>query len=147
MRIIPFLFIALLFSCKNDSYEHWTTYNGTKAGLKYSSLKQIDTSNVQQLTVAWEYHTGDVDTANHSQIQCNPIMVNNVLYVISPQLKLAALDAATGQQKWVFDPWAAGKKEKNLNNLRCRPSFVCSGCTERKVSPYFWRQWKNRPAQ
>jgi len=118
MRIIPFLFIALLFSCKNDTYEHWTTYNGTKAGLKYSSLKQIDTSNVQQLTVAWEYHTGDVDTANHSQIQCNPIMVNDVLYVISPQLKLAALDAATGQQKWVFDPWAVRKREKNLNNLR-----------------------------
>lgn len=119
MRSIPFLLIIVLFSChsaKDKAYEQWTTYNGTKAGLKYSSLKQIDTSNVQQLTVAWEYHTGDADTVNHSQIQCNPIMVNGILYVISPQLKLAALDAATGQQKWVFDPWTG--KKPNINNLR-----------------------------
>jgi quinoprotein glucose dehydrogenase len=45
-------------------------------------------------------------------------MVNGILYVISPQLKLAALDAATGKQKWVFDPWAAKGKERNVNNLR-----------------------------
>ena len=41
---------------------------------------------------------------NHSQIQCNPIIVDGVLYGTSPQLKVIALDAATGAERWVFDP-------------------------------------------
>src|SRR5687768_15119798 len=92
------IFSLLLFSCKqpskNQAYDQWPVYNGSKAGLKYSSLRQIDTSNVHQLAVAWEYRTGDADSAGRSQIQCNPIMVNGTLYIVSAQLKLAALDAA-----------------------------------------------------
>ena len=55
--------------------------------------------------MAWEFHTGDADNAAHSQIQCNPIIVNGTMYCTSPQLKLFALDAATGKQKWVFSPF------------------------------------------
>jgi quinoprotein glucose dehydrogenase len=56
------------------------------------------------------YHTGDADTAHHSQIQCNPIIVHGVLYATSPQMKLIALDAASGQQKWVFNPYDTSVK-------------------------------------
>ncbi len=77
---------------------------------------------MQRLQVAWIYHTGDADTAAHSQIQCNPIIVNGTLYGTSPQLKLFALDAATGKQKWVFSPFDAITEDKlghfNLNNNR-----------------------------
>ena len=52
--------------------------------IRYSSLTQIDTNNVYELTVAWAYHTGDADTVNHSQIQCNPIMVDGILYGVGP---------------------------------------------------------------
>ena len=114
--------LALLFSCKqaskNHAYDQWPVYNGSSAGLKYSSLRQVDTSNVHQLAVAWQYRTGDADTVGHSQIQCNPIVVNGVLYAVSPQLKLLALDAATGKEKWVFNPWADAGKKKNINSLR-----------------------------
>ena len=41
----------------------WKVYGGSKANTHYSSLKEIDTANVSQLQVAWEYHTGDADTA------------------------------------------------------------------------------------
>ena len=86
------------------------------------ALLQIDTSNVKQLKPAWTYHTGDDDTAAHSQIQCNPIIVNGTLYGTSPQLKLFALDAATGQEKWVFRPFDTipGQEKINfiLNNNR-----------------------------
>ncbi len=70
-----------------------------------------------QLKVAWTYHTEDVDTAAHSQIQCNPIIINGILYGTSPQLKLFALDAATGKEKWRYDPFdsVAGEKKVNLN--------------------------------
>src|SRR5215467_11356956 len=102
---------AVLFfivSCKNNSstdYTGWTIVHGNSDGNHYSSLTEIDTNNVQQLQPAWEFHTRDADTAAHSQIQCNPIMVNGTLYCTSPQLKLFALDAATGKQKWVFSPF------------------------------------------
>lgn len=82
----------------------WSTYKGGPGANQYSSLAQIDTNNVTSLEVAWTYHTGDADTVNNSQIQCNPIVVDGVLYGTSPQLKLFAVDAATGKERWVFNP-------------------------------------------
>jgi quinoprotein glucose dehydrogenase len=103
-----FILSAFLYSCKNntssDDATSWKVYGGSKKAQHYSSLKQIDTSNVKQLQVAWTYHTGDADSIGHSQMQCNPIMVNGVLYGTTPRLKLFAVDAATGVQKWVFNP-------------------------------------------
>src|ERR1700739_1999785 len=99
--------IALLFSsCKHSGpdYTTWRVSGGSKMAQHYSSLNQIDTSNVKQLHVAWEYHTGDADTASHSQIQCSPIMVDGVVYGTTPKLRLFAIDAATGKEKWVFNP-------------------------------------------
>jgi quinoprotein glucose dehydrogenase len=101
---------VLLFigGCKNgerDEFSGWAKAHGNSYGNKYSSLAEIDTSNVKALQVAWTYNTGDADTAAHSQIQCNPIVVEGVLYATSPQLKLFALDAATGKQKWSYAPF------------------------------------------
>jgi quinoprotein glucose dehydrogenase len=98
--------IAGLFACRQrtNPYAGWPVYGGSTDGIRYSSLTTIDTNNVAQLQVAWTYHTGDADTTHHSQIQCNPVIINNVLYGTSPQLKLIALNAATGQLLWSFNP-------------------------------------------
>ena len=114
----------MLFSCRqqHDHYEDWGVVNGNYTGNKYSNLDQVDTSNVKDLVVSWTFHTGDADTAAHSQIQCNPIVVGGTLYGTSPQLKLFALDAGTGKLKWEyypFDSTPGGKKvDFNLNNSR-----------------------------
>lgn len=106
-HIIPVSLAVVFFaSCGSDQqnlYTGWSNYGGTKDMIRYSSLTQIDTNNITQLQVAWTYHTGDADTVNHSQMQCNPIMVDGVLYGVGPQMKLFAIDAATGTEKWVFD--------------------------------------------
>lgn len=116
---------CIMISCNSDHSTEWQVYGGNKENNHYSSLKEVDTSNVSQLQIAWEYHTGDADTAKHSQIQCNPIIVNGIVYGTTPTLKLFALDAATGNQKWVFDPDSASKTGKGhdfmnfvLNNNR-----------------------------
>lgn len=98
--------IVFLAACKNQKQEYagWPVYSGGKDAIHYSSLKQIDTLNVGKLQVAWTYHTNDADTTNHSQIQCNSIVVDGVLYATSPKLKLFALDAETGKPIWVFNP-------------------------------------------
>ncbi|NER10458.1 quinoprotein glucose dehydrogenase [Muriicola jejuensis] len=85
-------------------YSSWENYAGTKDGSRYSSLEEIDLSNVRNLQVAWRYSSGDKDTLNRSQNQCNPIVVDGILYGSSPKLKLLALNAANGEPKWVFDP-------------------------------------------
>lgn len=123
--ICSFTLAVLLPSCDKKAetdYSGWNIVGGNPSGNKYSSLSDIDTSNVQQLKVAWEYHTLDADTAAHSQIQCNPIIVDGVLYGTSPKLKLFALDAATGEEKWAYEPLDSIKGNKaahfNLNNNR-----------------------------
>ena len=103
-RSTALIFITglLMTSCLDPTkvrYEGWQNYGGTKQMIRYSTLTEIDTANVNQLQVAWTYHTGDADTVNHSQIQCNPIVVDGVLYGTSPQMKLFAIDAASGKQK------------------------------------------------
>jgi len=96
------IFIASCNSKPKSSYNSWEVYGGNKESNHFSSLTQIDTNNVAQLQVAWTYHTGDSDRM--TQIQVNPIMVDSVLYGVSPKLKLFALDAATGKEKWVYNP-------------------------------------------
>lgn len=95
-------------SCREASvekdYSGWSAYAGSKDGIRYSSNDQINTENVSQLQVAWMYSSNDKDTGNSSQIQCNPIVVNGILYAVSPKSKLLALNAATGQPSWIFDP-------------------------------------------
>jgi len=105
---ITFLaFIVSISSCsdKHELHESWEVYAGSKKNIRYSTLKEVDTSNVAGLQVAWTYHTRDADTANSSQIQCNPIVVDGVLYGTTPKLRLFAVDAITGAEKWVFDPF------------------------------------------
>ena len=61
-------------------------------------LTEIDTSNVIQLQPAWTFNTGDADTLGSSQIQCNPIIVDSIMYITSPTLKFFALHAGTGKK-------------------------------------------------
>ncbi|HEY0176200.1 MAG TPA: PQQ-binding-like beta-propeller repeat protein, partial [Pedobacter sp.] len=82
----------------------WKVYGGSDNNIKYSALDQIDTSNVQQLKVAWVYHSEHMDQSRYGPMECNPIIVDDVLYAVSPRMKLFAVDAATGKEKWNFDP-------------------------------------------
>ena len=98
-------FTLTIYNCvgTNEKHTNWETYQGDSGRNQYSSLKQINKSNVGGLEVAWKYKTNDKLRSN-SQIQCNPIVVDNVLYGTSPSIKLFALNAATGELLWEFDP-------------------------------------------
>jgi quinoprotein glucose dehydrogenase len=99
----PIIFVfASCNSNNNKTYTTWQQYGGNKESNHYSSLTEIDTSNVSQLQVAWTYHTGDADSM--TQIQVNPIIIDSLLYGLSPKLKLFALNAASGKEQWIFDP-------------------------------------------
>lgn len=114
---------VLMYSCKSEKrYTSWQQYKGSNENIQYSSLTQVDTANVKNLQVAWEYHTGDADTVNYSQIQTNPVIVDGVLFGASPKMKLFAIDAHTGKEKWMFNPFDSLQSDKRmffiLNNCR-----------------------------
>jgi quinoprotein glucose dehydrogenase len=98
---------ALIFSCTDKKseidYTDWSHYGGPEDGSRYSALAQITKENVAQLQVAWTYHTEDA--TERSQIQCQPIVINDLLYGTTPKLNIFALDAATGDEVWRFDPF------------------------------------------
>jgi quinoprotein glucose dehydrogenase len=132
--ILSLLSVTLIYSCKSSvegGNEDWGSYLGGNERSHYSSLDQIDTSNVQQLKMAWTYHTLDASDT-HSQIECNPIIVNGILYGTSPQLKLLALDAATGKAKWVFNPFADAPNTKERIDVN-RGVMYWDGGDEKRI--------------
>jgi quinoprotein glucose dehydrogenase len=84
------------------NYTGWTQFGGGEENIHYSTLSQITRDNVHQLQVAWQFDSGD--EFDGSEIQCNPIVVDGLLYATTPKLRVVALDAATGKQIWSFDP-------------------------------------------
>jgi quinoprotein glucose dehydrogenase len=76
--------------------------NGGTGNARYSTIDQITKENVTALQVAWTYESGDHFTA--SEMQSNPVVVDGLLYVTTPTLKVVAVDARTGKEVWRFDP-------------------------------------------
>lgn len=110
---IYLLFGGFLWFFTNCSSEEilntdWTIYGGSHEKTHYVTQTEITPKNLHRLTKAWEYRTGDA--AKGTQIQTNPLVIDGVLYGISPQLKLFALQATSGQALWTFDPFSIDLK-------------------------------------
>lgn len=106
------LILSFLWACNSTQEEgfndkEWAEYLGGPDRNHYSSLEQITPENVKNLKVAWEFHTND-----SGQVQCNPIVVDGVLYGVSASNGLFAVDAATGKELW----WFWGGNEKSFFN-------------------------------
>jgi len=89
-------YTGLAWSADPRSYSVWTQYGGGADSSQYSSLKQIDKSNVSQLELAWSYPTGDGGRASF-----NPIVIDSTMYILGKNNSIMALDAATGKELWV----------------------------------------------
>ncbi|MBN9692962.1 MAG: PQQ-binding-like beta-propeller repeat protein [Verrucomicrobia bacterium] len=98
------LLLTFLISGVRAADVDWPAYLGDKASTHYSQLRQITPRNVRRLEVAWTYRAGGADTNNRSQIQCNPLVIGGVLYGTTPDLQVFAVDAATGVERWRFNP-------------------------------------------
>lgn len=114
--LLSMAMLCFIAGCKPSGKEEnnsWEMYRGDDGTNAYSGLDQINTTNVSKLKVAWMYETGD--KSDYFSMECNPIIIHNVLYGISPKLKIFALDAKSGKQIWIFDPFAKEGKGGGLN--------------------------------
>jgi quinoprotein glucose dehydrogenase len=99
--ILPFCAVLALITysqCTSSGHADWPEYLGNAARDHYSPLDQINTGNVKNLKPAWEFHTHDTS----GQIQCNPIIVDGIMYATTASVQVFALDAATGTEIWRF---------------------------------------------
>jgi len=83
----------------------WRHYGGDAGGSRWSPLEQITPDNVAHLELAWELHTGDVvsEGPGKTTFQATPILIDETLYVCTPLNRVFAVDAETGEPRWVAD--------------------------------------------
>src|SRR6266853_4743240 len=99
--------LTLLLFVSLQSPGDWPAYGRDPGGARFSPLTQITRANVAQLQVAWTYHTGIPDMSSMSHrppaLEVTPIVVAGTMYVITPTGIVAALDPATGTERWRYD--------------------------------------------
>ncbi len=76
----------------------WVDYGGGADSAKFAAVDQITKANVATLRVAWSYPTGD-----NAVYSFNPLVVDQVMYVMAKNNSLVALDAATGKEIWIHE--------------------------------------------
>jgi quinoprotein glucose dehydrogenase len=96
---------------------NWPVYGGDAGGMKYSALTQITRENVDQLTPAWSWRTGEKliagprlaipgNQVRPGSFEVTPIVLDDVMYLSTPYNRVVALDAASGKELWTYDPRA-----------------------------------------
>jgi quinoprotein glucose dehydrogenase len=83
--------------------QDWPYYGGSPEGNHYSALSQINRKNVKQLEVAWNFDTGE-----QGGLQSSPLIVDGILFGITPTQKIFAVEASTGKLIWKFDSGIKG---------------------------------------
>jgi quinoprotein glucose dehydrogenase len=85
---------------KGNTFLTWERSHGDNGGMRYSALRQINRGNVTNLDVAWTYHSQDSGNA----LECNPIIVRDVMFTPTPGNAVVAVNAAAGTELWRFKP-------------------------------------------
>jgi glucose dehydrogenase len=133
MRILC-LSISLLLSLSAygqaaaSPYRSWSMFGGGPDNIHYSTLDQINRENVHSLQVAWTFDSGDQHPK--SEMECNPIVVDGVMYATTPNGDVVALDAATGVLHWRFDP---NEGLKNIGKVRNRGVTFWSDGNDQRI--------------
>ena len=94
--------VSLVAAQQRSEQVEWLYYGGDQAGTKYSPLTDINSGNVHQLRVAWQWKHWETPQAP-GYFEGTPLMIDGTLYVTTPYNNLAAVDAESGKELWKFD--------------------------------------------
>ncbi|MDT8428567.1 MAG: pyrroloquinoline quinone-dependent dehydrogenase [Pseudomonadales bacterium] len=129
-------------SARTDTMLEWRSYAGNPASSRYTPLDQINAGNVAQLEIAWSWDSPDnaifsTDSrASAGEFKSTPIMIDGILYISTSLGQVAAIDAADGEQLWVFDTgsWKRGR-HPNFNNNHRGVAYWSDGSIQRILMP------------
>ena len=113
-RAVFALLLLAAMSCIADARglpdKDWPHYGGDQGGMKYSPLADINTANVAQLKLAWQWNTGEEPLKDFGTspgvFEATPVVVDGVMYLSTPYNRVVALDPASGREIWAYDPKA-----------------------------------------
>ena len=74
--------------------QNWLTYGGTYKAWRYSSLDQINRTNIKNLVPAWAFQTGVIDGG----LNCTPLVADGIMYITSAWNRVFAIDAVSGDE-------------------------------------------------
>ncbi len=121
---------SLGFTLASAQDRDWPVYGGDNGSSKYSPLDQINAANVTDLQIAWQWESVDNPTvaaniaaenrAVPADYKATPIVIDGVMYVSTSFGRVVALDAASGEEVWVFDTkaWESGRPNNLGYNTR-----------------------------
>lgn len=125
LTMLPALRVSGQAHAGGNGNADWATYNGSPDNLHYSTLKQINTTNVAQLKPVWSY-----DTHETGGLETQPLIAGGVLFGYAPHQEVFALNAATGELLWTFNSgegvtrperglafWSEGKDKRILAGI------------------------------
>jgi PQQ-dependent dehydrogenase (methanol/ethanol family) len=110
-------------AAKSASDGDWISYGLTPGETRFSTLKQIDASNVTRLGLAWSYEVGD----GGGDQEATPLVWNNTIFGVTNWSIAFAVDARTGKEKWRWDP--------EVNRPATGPRLCC-GVVNRGIALY-----------
>jgi quinoprotein glucose dehydrogenase len=130
LSLLVFTSLCMIVACKFSADNQdagpklpsvdWPAYGGNKTNNRHSHLNQINLNNIKNLRVAWIYNSDStidfLSGTKSFEMECQPIVVEGILYGVSPSLKLFALGAGTGKKLWEFDPF----KNESPKYTSCR---------------------------
>lgn len=94
---------AFSFAQQGAKNGEWRYYGGDSGTTKYSSLDQIDATNVSKLQIAWQWRAENFGKLPDHNWEVTPLMIDGVLYFTAGSRRDAvAVDAATGETLWMY---------------------------------------------
>jgi glucose dehydrogenase len=109
LALVALAAVWLQTAIAQDRVGEWPSYGGSAASLKYSALDQITAENVGRLRIAWRWRSPDENVKGRVGVrpwlfENTPLMIDGTLYVSTGLNQIAAIDAASGQTRWTYDP-------------------------------------------
>jgi quinoprotein glucose dehydrogenase len=93
----------------------WRFYGGDAGATRFSPLDQLKPSNAGNLKIAWTHKCGDAVQRPATTIECTPLIVDGVMYLTTAKVQVRALNAATGEPMWNFNPFPQGTRTAGVN--------------------------------
>src|SRR5215472_15490659 len=125
----------------------WVTNGGNMTNQRYSTLKQIDISNVKQLKGAWMTRLKGSGLGGKYSLEATPLVKDGIMYMVTGNDDVFALNAKTGEMLW--EHWSGMAS-------RSRPSAAAGstvdwqwarGCCSLANSTPIWSRWTSRLAR
>src|SRR5262245_22654596 len=77
--------------------QNWLTYSGSTLSQRYSLLTQVTAANVSNLKLQWAFQARSIE-----KFESTPLVVDGTMYLTQAPNDIVALDAATGEIKWLY---------------------------------------------